>query len=196
MTELYQPRPRRFDEVAAAILARIRSGELQPGDRLPPERQLVDDFGVSRTAVREALRSLAAQGLIDSHVGRGTFVRRPTLAHLASEFSLALGREETTAENVRNARRFMEDAVAARAAEERSDEDVQALAAAQQAGDDAAFYAALATAAGAPLLGPLLTTLCLMEGITRTAQKSAKALVAAVRAGDAEAARAATPLAA
>lgn len=191
MTDLYQPRPRRFDEVASAILARIRSGELKPGDRLPPERQLVDDFGVSRTAVREALRSLAAQGLIDSHVGRGTFVRQPTLRHLASEISLFLGRRRTSAPDVRSARLLVEAEVAARAASQRTDADVQALGAAQQAGHDENFYAALATAAGTPLLGSLLAALCVMEGVTRTTQKSAKTLLAAVRTGDADAARAA-----
>jgi len=191
MTDLYQPRPRRFDEVASAILARIRSGELQPGDRLPPERQLVDDFGVSRTAVREALRSLAAQGLIDSHVGRGTFVRHPTLRHLAGEIGLYLGRARTSAADVRSARLLVEAELASRAAESRTAADSDALAAAQTAGHDEDFYTALATAAGTPMLGSLVAAMAVMEGITRTAQKSAKTLAAAVRTGDADAARAA-----
>jgi len=203
MMELYQPHHRRFDEVAAAILARIRSGELQPGDRLPPERKLVEEFGVSRTAVREALRSLAAQGLIDSYVGRGTFVRQPTIAHLAAEIGLFFGSSASSASDLREARLLVERALASRAVECADDEQLDAVVQAHTQGQDGAFYSALAAAAGAPLLGPLLASLCMLEPCGRTAQKSSKALVVALRARDAEAVeevfagkRAATPLAA
>lgn len=202
MMELYQPHHRRFDEVAAAILARIRSGELQPGDRLPPERKLVEEFGVSRTAVREALRSLAAQGLIDSYVGRGTFVRQPTIAHLAAEIGLFFGNSASSASDLRTARLLVERALADRAVEHADDEALDAVAQAHAQGQNAAFYNTLAAAAGAPLLGPLLTALCMLEPCERIAQKSSKALVVALHARDAEAvreafagARAATPLA-
>lgn len=204
MTDLYLPRPRRFDEVAAAILARIRSGELQAGDRLPPERKLVEEFGVSRTAVREALRSLAAQGLIDSHVGRGTFVRRPTLRHLAGEIGLYLGRDTSSPEQVRSARAFLEKALAQQALANMTSEAGDALAAAHASGSDEAYFCALATAAGEPLLGALLGALAILEGTPRVSQKASRMLVAALRARDAEAVqaafaaprRAATPLAA
>lgn len=201
--ELYQPHHRRFDEVAAVILARIRSGELQPGDRLPPERKLVEEFGVSRTAVREALRSLAAQGLIDSHVGRGTFVRKPTLAHLAAEIGLFFGRTASSATNLREARLLVERALAERAVADADDKALDAVLHAHAAGKDDAFYDALAAAAGAPLLGPLLAALCILEPCERTAQKSSKALVAALCTRDVDAIgealtgkRVATPLAA
>lgn len=49
----------------------IRAGELSPGDRLPPERELAERFGVSRVSVRDALRSLEAMGLIEVKVGAG-----------------------------------------------------------------------------------------------------------------------------
>lgn len=52
----------------------IESGELQPGDRLPPERQLAIQLGVSRTVLREALHTLAALGLVKLQHGRGVFV--------------------------------------------------------------------------------------------------------------------------
>ena len=54
---------------------RIESGALAPGERLPPERDLADVLGVSRMTVRQALASLAARGLVERGVGRGTFVR-------------------------------------------------------------------------------------------------------------------------
>lgn len=83
-------RDRRYHEVVTWVDAQIQSGALRPGDRLPPERALVAQFGISRTAVREALQRLATRGLIESHVGRGTFVREPDALHLAD----ALGRIE------------------------------------------------------------------------------------------------------
>ncbi len=79
---------RRFQEVARWIEEQIHTRTLRPGDRLPPERKLVEQFGLSRTVVREALQALAARGLIESHVGRGTFVRLPDAHHLASKLNL------------------------------------------------------------------------------------------------------------
>jgi DNA-binding FadR family transcriptional regulator len=55
----------------------IMRGDFKPGDALPPELQLCELLGVSRTAMREAVRSLAAKGLIDSRPKRGTLVRDP-----------------------------------------------------------------------------------------------------------------------
>ena len=66
----------------------VRSGALRAGDRLPPERKLGERFGISRTAVREALRALAARGLVESHVGRGTFVRLPAIEHITEKLDL------------------------------------------------------------------------------------------------------------
>jgi GntR family transcriptional regulator, transcriptional repressor for pyruvate dehydrogenase complex len=63
------PRPRLSDRVAQQILDTIISRRLRPGDALPPERELVEQFGVSRTVVREAVRALDARGLVDVHVG-------------------------------------------------------------------------------------------------------------------------------
>lgn len=54
---------------------RIMAGELKPGDPLPQEWTLCDELGVSRTVVREAIKSLAAKGLVDSRARRGTLVR-------------------------------------------------------------------------------------------------------------------------
>lgn len=64
------------------LASRITEGSLGPGDALPSERQLCDDFGLSRTTVREALRQLARLGMTSTVPGRGAFVRssRPELA--------------------------------------------------------------------------------------------------------------------
>jgi len=63
-----------FEQIAQQIEKRILSGELQSGDRLPTERELSQQFHASRTAVREAMKTLAQRGLVDMRPGRGTIV--------------------------------------------------------------------------------------------------------------------------
>lgn len=63
-----------FERVAEQIEKRILDGELRRGDRLPTERELAEQFQVSRTAVREAMKILAQKGLVDMRPGRGTIV--------------------------------------------------------------------------------------------------------------------------
>src|ERR1700676_2039587 len=63
-----------FEQVAMQIETRILQGELRSGDRLPTERDLAEQFRVSRTAVREAMKILAQKGLVDMRPGRGTIV--------------------------------------------------------------------------------------------------------------------------
>lgn len=64
--------PRISDAVAASLERRILEGSLKPGDRLPPERELATEFGVSRPSLREAIRKLASKGLVQSRqeIGR------------------------------------------------------------------------------------------------------------------------------
>lgn len=64
-------------QIAHIIRERVESGELQYGERLPPERTLAQMCGVSRSTVRQALDALVAEGLIDKHTGRGIFVTSP-----------------------------------------------------------------------------------------------------------------------
>src|SRR5947209_18702243 len=63
-----------FEQVAVQIEKRILDGELRSGDRLPTERELPEQFHVSRTAVREAMKILAQTGLVDLRPGGGTIV--------------------------------------------------------------------------------------------------------------------------
>lgn len=69
-----------YQQVYEAITSAIRSGQLQPGDRLPPERKFCQQFGVSRATVRRALQDLADEGVVEATVGRGSFVRGTGLA--------------------------------------------------------------------------------------------------------------------
>jgi NAD(P)-dependent dehydrogenase (short-subunit alcohol dehydrogenase family) len=63
--------------IAGRAEARIRAGEWAPGDRLPPERELCRDLGVSRATLRQALGELEQRGLVTRHQGRGTFAAPP-----------------------------------------------------------------------------------------------------------------------
>ena len=62
------------DQVADQLLQLVQQRHLQPGQRLPAERQLAEELGVSRTALREAIQKLNSQGVLSSRLGSGTFV--------------------------------------------------------------------------------------------------------------------------
>lgn len=69
--------PRRlYRQIADQIRTLIRNGEFMPGARLPPERDLARDLGVSRPSVREALIALEVEGLVDVRIGSGIYVRK------------------------------------------------------------------------------------------------------------------------
>ena len=69
-------------QIEEQLTDRIESGALAPGARIPPERDLAEALSVSRMTVRQALASLAARGLVERGVGRGTFVREaPKVVH-------------------------------------------------------------------------------------------------------------------
>jgi GntR family transcriptional regulator len=68
-----------YQQIEAQLIAQIESGAVGPGDRLPPERELAADLGVSRMTVRQAFDALARRGMVERGVGRGTFVAAPKL---------------------------------------------------------------------------------------------------------------------
>ena len=76
-----RPRDSLTAQVLRALSASIERGDLSPGDRLPPERTLMEQFHVSRTVVREAIASLRSSGRIDTQQGRGAFVLAPPFAY-------------------------------------------------------------------------------------------------------------------
>ncbi len=85
---------RLYEEIVKQLVELINKGTLKPGDRLPPERELAIQFNVSRTAIREALRSLELMGFIDSKVGGGTFIRQVTLRNVIDPFSVLLAQDK------------------------------------------------------------------------------------------------------
>lgn len=74
-------KPKLAERVVATLRAQIVGGQVMPGQKLPTEGQMTETFGVSRTVIREAMASLAADGLVESRQGAGVFVlEHPTLA--------------------------------------------------------------------------------------------------------------------
>jgi GntR family transcriptional repressor for pyruvate dehydrogenase complex len=65
---------RLYEQIVEQIEKSVADGQLKPGEQLPAERELALRFGVSRTAVREAVKTLAEKGLVEAYSGRGTFI--------------------------------------------------------------------------------------------------------------------------
>jgi len=109
-------RNRLYQGIVSQIQGLLERGELQPGDQLPPERQLAEQFQVSRASVREALRSLELLGIVETRAGGGTFVRQATAGDLARPLSALMSRGHSVADII-EVRGLIEPAIAARAAE-------------------------------------------------------------------------------
>ncbi len=159
-------RKRIYQRVMERIAALIDAGELRQGAKLPPERTMAELFRVSRSAVREAIRALSEQGLLESRHGDGTYV----VAQFESGAAAALGKvmagRRQELEHVLQFRLVLEPEIAALAAQGATTADLEALAAcldAQTAGSparaaeaDMGFHAALARATGNPLFSELV----------------------------------------
>ncbi|GAA1549031.1 FadR/GntR family transcriptional regulator [Kribbella hippodromi] len=78
------------DKALAGLRQMIASGELGPGAKFPPEPELCEHLGVSRSSLREAVRSLGALGVIESRHGSGTYVSALDPAAIISRFSLSV----------------------------------------------------------------------------------------------------------
>jgi GntR family transcriptional repressor for pyruvate dehydrogenase complex len=118
------------EQVAGQIEKRILDGELCSGDRLPTERELAEQFQVSRTAVREAMKMLAQKGLVDMRPGRGTIVIDG--AHKAMQHSidlvmkLKLG-EVGGSDKLVEVREILEVEIAGRAAARATDKEIAVM---------------------------------------------------------------------
>lgn len=66
-------------QLGAALVRAIRSGEVRPGERIPSEREICESYGVSRTTVRQTIHDLVASGLLVRVPAKGTFVARPKI---------------------------------------------------------------------------------------------------------------------
>ena len=114
---------RLYEQIVDQIEALILNGKLKPGDKLPSETELAEQFSVSRTAVREAMKALIHKGLISSYSGRGTFVTDGTSDAVRESLGLMikLGQEEG-ARSLAEVREIFEPEIAAMAATRRKKE--------------------------------------------------------------------------
>lgn len=108
------PRNKVYQEVAKQ-LERCITEELKPGDLLPPERELVQMLGVSRSSVRDAIRSLELKGLLEPRQGIGTVVCSPAAAP-ANPLANALLEKRTMVAELLDVRKMIEPPLAGRAA--------------------------------------------------------------------------------
>jgi GntR family transcriptional repressor for pyruvate dehydrogenase complex len=120
-------RQRVSDEIVNQVKALISEGVLKPGDRLPPERELIREFGVSRPSLREALKSLVAQGFLKVKQGDRTFVKSITSEKLQDPLSLLLKADTQKIFDLIEVRKAMEAWGAFHAAQRGSEEDIKRL---------------------------------------------------------------------
>ncbi|WP_376796587.1 FadR/GntR family transcriptional regulator [Thermogemmatispora sp.] len=204
-----------FEQIAEQIEERILRGELRSGDRLPSERELSEQFGASRTAVREAMKTLAQRGLVDMRPGRGTIVINATSRAMQQtlELMVRVGREDGYA-NLVELRELLEPGIAALAATRATEEHLQRLRAVVEQMDaslhdvdayiaaDNDFHRTLATASGnrliltfvdsiVDLLSEQRKHISRIGGAMERAQYHHKRILEALSRRDAEAARAA-----
>src|SRR5947209_6606260 len=81
---------RLYEQIVQQIEDSILKGSLKPGDQLPAERELAQRFGVSRTAVREAVKALREKGLVEAYSGRGTFITNGTTQAIRQSLGLMM----------------------------------------------------------------------------------------------------------
>jgi GntR family transcriptional repressor for pyruvate dehydrogenase complex len=204
-------RSRLYEQLVERLLALMHELELVPGDRLPPERELAADLGVSRASVRQALVVLEVQGLVAVRHGEGAILldARPDDAVLS-----AVEAHRRRLPEVIEAREALEVKLASLAAERRTDEDLSRLegaldemARAVERGErglegDELFHGAVTAAARSALLADLMTAISQairetrIESLSqpdrpRQSLESHRAIAEAIRARDAAAAGAA-----
>jgi GntR family transcriptional repressor for pyruvate dehydrogenase complex len=126
---MYQPiqSERLYEQIVEQIERRIVAGDLKVGDQLPAERELADQFAVSRTAVREAIKALREKGLVEIRLGRGTFVTRGATGAVRHSLGLLL-KNENGFVNLAEVREILEPEIAALAATRVTEENIAAMA--------------------------------------------------------------------
>lgn len=164
-----------YQEVLDRLMVRIGSGAIAPGAQLPSERELMDEYGVGRPAVREALQALERSGIVEIAHGERARVVVPTAERLVAQVAGGamhlLRSQPGTLEHLKEARLFLECGTARMAAEQASGEQVAALrlAIARQRAAlddfeqfierDLAFHREIATISGNPIFPAVVEAL-------------------------------------
>lgn len=175
----------RVSEITAHLEQLILSGTLKPDDRLPPERDLAEQWDVSRSVVREAIGRLAGVGLVRSRQGSGTRIGAPDGSHQLLNYQWLLKQGILRLDHLSTARLPLETTIAELAAEHRTDEHLARLEAEQRilangqaslkahVEADMRFHAILAEATGNPIFAIILAPIqeLLIESRRRTLGK-------------------------
>src|SRR6202140_1929801 len=163
---------RLYEQIVQQIEDSIVKGDLKAGDQLPAERDLAQRFGVSRTAVREAVKALREKGLVEAYSGRGTFITDGTTQAVRQSLDLMvkIGQPEGST-HLAEVRAILEPEIAALAAVRIQEPELstmrEAVAAMDRAGKDPQtyieadldFHLALAEGASNPLILSLLDSI-------------------------------------
>jgi GntR family transcriptional repressor for pyruvate dehydrogenase complex len=125
----FQPiKPKKVSaQIAEQIRSSILAGEFAPGDKLPPERELAEMFGVSRPSVREALNILSAAGLVMSYQGGGTVVMSLVETMTGNPLTELIRNQQERALDVIEVRKGMESWTAFYAAQRALPEDIRRM---------------------------------------------------------------------
>jgi GntR family transcriptional regulator, transcriptional repressor for pyruvate dehydrogenase complex len=158
-----------YEQIVEQIDESILNGTLKPGDQLPSERELAQQFGASRTAVREAVKSLLERGRLETYAGRGTFIT-DTTSHCIRE-SLDRMTKVGGTDHLSLLLVMLEPEIAALAAAQSGNQHIAAMretiSAMEQSFDDPEacidadldFHLALAEAVGNPVILALIDSL-------------------------------------
>lgn len=120
---------RLFEKVCEQIRRKLGSGELRPGDRLPPEREFAIELGVGRAAVREAFKTLQVSGLLELRMGvkGGAYIREGTVDVLTRSLADLVTVGRISMRSLAEARSEIHGLVVRRACERATEEDFAAL---------------------------------------------------------------------
>ena len=158
-------------EGVAKQIERLILKKLQPGDKLPSERELAETLRVSRSSIRDAIRSLELMGMVEPRQGAGTIVREISSESLVNPLANALKRKEDLIGELLDFRKMLEPQLAARAAtrvspnelsemEEILERQERKLRAGESAiAEDSEFHYAIALASGNSVVLKVLDTL-------------------------------------
>lgn len=163
---------RLYEQIVQQVEESIHKGMLKPGDQLPPERELAEQFGVSRTAVREAVKALREKGMVEAYPGRGTFITDGTSYTIKQSLDrmIKTGQVEGSL-YLAEVREILEPEIAALAATRGDEEDLAAMREAVAIMDSAKkdpdefieadldFHLALAEAAANPFILSLIDSI-------------------------------------
>lgn len=163
---------RLYEQIVEQIEQSVQKGDLKPGDQLPAERELAEQFGVSRTAVREAVKALREKGLVEAYPGKGTFITNGSSNPMRQSLDRMMRSAQVDAtSSLVEVREILEPEIAALAAVRATEENLNSLREAVAVMDaakrdpdayieaDLDFHLELAEAAANPLILSLIDSI-------------------------------------